>query len=254
MISSISVLTATKNCKLDLIKLKDSLFRQSYQYFHWIIIDACSTDGTAAYLKEISHPTINIISISEPDTGIYNAINKAVTLTRTSHYIVVGADDELYPAAIRLYIDAIDSCKEAIISSIVHTSDRFLCPRNGGNLFDGARLSAVSNHSVGVAIPVILHNTYGLYSEDYRLASDYHFLLRCILNNVSISKADFISGVYASYGRSSTSPYVVIIEQYIGLALESKTLAFLYSWMPITRLLLAFFKSQLALLSPRRSA
>ena len=74
----ISIITATLNSIKYLPDLLDSIHQQSYTNYEHIIIDGGSTDGTLEYLrasKQVNH------IISEPDDGLYDALNKGVKIS-----------------------------------------------------------------------------------------------------------------------------------------------------------------------------
>ena len=58
-----------------------------------LIYDGASTDGTVELLRELESKTPGLKVVSEPDTGIYNALNKGVRDARGEWFYVLGADD-----------------------------------------------------------------------------------------------------------------------------------------------------------------
>jgi len=95
---AISIITATFNASSQLPDLITSLRAQSDRDFEWIVIDGGSTDSTV----ELLHGCGDLVTsmVSEPDFGIYHAINKGIRLSRADYYLVVGADDRLAQHAI----------------------------------------------------------------------------------------------------------------------------------------------------------
>lgn len=69
-----TVITVTKNNFAGFKKTRSSLEKQTYTNWSHVVIDGNSKDGTFLYLESL--PTKNTFFISEPDTGIYNAMNK----------------------------------------------------------------------------------------------------------------------------------------------------------------------------------
>ena len=71
----------------------DSIARQSFKNIEVVLLDGNSTDDTVEIIKRNEH----LISFwkSEPDTGIYDAMNKAVRLATGKWILFLGADDEL---------------------------------------------------------------------------------------------------------------------------------------------------------------
>ena len=85
---AISVITVTFNAAALLPGLMDSLRTQTDRDFEWVVVDGASTDGTVALLNSSG----DILShwISEPDFGIYDAMNKALQMARGEYYLVMG--------------------------------------------------------------------------------------------------------------------------------------------------------------------
>jgi len=92
-----TVITATLNALPLLKRTADSIFRQSFSDWQWIVIDGASIDGTAEWLKVASDSQDGrVFYICEPDQGIYDALNKAVARVRGQWVLFLGAGDSLY--------------------------------------------------------------------------------------------------------------------------------------------------------------
>jgi glycosyltransferase involved in cell wall biosynthesis len=90
----ISVITVSYNCKGTIIDSIKSVLSQTYRDIEYIIIDGDSTDGT----KEIIHSFSSHISkyISEPDGGLYDAINKGIRIATGDIIGILNSDDFFY--------------------------------------------------------------------------------------------------------------------------------------------------------------
>jgi glycosyltransferase involved in cell wall biosynthesis len=94
-IPHISIIIVTYNAANTLQKCLDSIYNQRYPELEIIIIDGKSTDGTVDIIKANSNK-INYWK-SEPDAGIYDAMNKATKHVTGEWVYFMGADDELLP-------------------------------------------------------------------------------------------------------------------------------------------------------------
>lgn len=83
-----SIVTVTRNNLSGLQKTAHSLRTQSFQDYEWIIIDGASTDGTVAWLA-----TQSAQWVSEPDDGIYDAMNKGLARAQGHYIIFLNAGD-----------------------------------------------------------------------------------------------------------------------------------------------------------------
>lgn len=89
----ITVVTSTLNAAGALPYTIDSLRRQLDCRFEWIIVDGASTDGTIELLR--ANEDLIDLWLSEPDTGIYDAWNKACAEVQGEWVLFVGAGDEI---------------------------------------------------------------------------------------------------------------------------------------------------------------
>ena len=82
----LSIITINRNNAAGLRKTMESVFSQTYRDFEYIVVDGASTDGSVDIIREyesvhsLNVQSFNFIWISEPDTGIYNAMNKGVEI------------------------------------------------------------------------------------------------------------------------------------------------------------------------------
>ena len=85
----VTVVTVCRNVKSSLEKTMNSLLHQSYAHIDYVIIDGASTDGTPEMLGK----TEGIRWISEPDKGIYDAMNKGIRMAEGEWVIFMNAGD-----------------------------------------------------------------------------------------------------------------------------------------------------------------
>ena len=90
----ISIITSTRNCIRTIGDTLDSLENQDYKLKECIWIDGASTDGTSEYLASRSI-NFDSVYISEPDNGIYDALNKGLQLVSGDIIGFLHADDVL---------------------------------------------------------------------------------------------------------------------------------------------------------------
>ena len=92
-----SIVTATLNSENSIIKTIESILKQSYKPYQYIIYDGCSTDETISiaesYRRNFEKNGILYSIISEHDTGIYNAFNKGIIKATGDFISFIGAGD-----------------------------------------------------------------------------------------------------------------------------------------------------------------
>jgi len=91
----VSVVTVCFNDLVNLRKTWDSLVSQTNRDWEWVVVDGGSSDGTGHFLEELlkEFPTLNIRYLSENDRGIYDAMNKGVTLAQGNYLIFMNSGD-----------------------------------------------------------------------------------------------------------------------------------------------------------------
>ena len=82
----LTVITATYNAEKYLPNLIKSLREQTCKDFEWIVADGSSTDRTLELLSEVKD--LNLVVSSEPDFGIYDALNRAIKLASDRKSVV----------------------------------------------------------------------------------------------------------------------------------------------------------------------
>ncbi|HYN98536.1 MAG TPA: glycosyltransferase family 2 protein, partial [Actinomycetota bacterium] len=178
-VPKVSVVVASLNAAATLQRCIDSVARQRDVDIELLIVDGGSTDGTLQILES------NGASItyweSEPDRGVYHAWNKALKDATGSWVCFLGADDELSePSTLRTLVDAGERSGADLVCSRV----RYRRAEKGGQPVIGQPWDwSKMTRFMCVAHPGLLHrrllfDRFGEFSEQYRIAGDYEYLLR----------------------------------------------------------------------------
>lgn len=110
----LTIVSVCRNDAWSLTKTCRSVFRQSFQDYEYLVVDGASTDGTAGLIEFWTAQGLITRAISEPDTGVYNAMNKAVAFAQGEFVCFLNAgdvfadDDVLARVHDRLSRDAVD--------------------------------------------------------------------------------------------------------------------------------------------------
>ena len=176
----ISIVTAVFNGEKFLEQSIQSVCSQSYDNFEYIIIDGQSRDNTLDIIRKYDDAID--YWVSEPDRGIYDAWNKALSLTQGEWIMFLGADDFLIPDILNEYLDFIHlqpsdiqfiSAKVELIDSNQKTIKIVGTPWKW-NIFK--RYMNIAH--VGALHHIKLFEMYGTFDIHYKIAGDYDFLLR----------------------------------------------------------------------------
>ena len=87
----ISIVTVVLNDLNGLLRTQASIVSQNYLNYEWVIIDGGSTDGSAEHIK--NNIADSAIWVSEPDQGIYDAMNKGIALSSGNYVVFLNAGD-----------------------------------------------------------------------------------------------------------------------------------------------------------------
>lgn len=99
MSPKLSIITINLNNASGLKKTMDSVFSQTSNDFEYIVVDGGSTDGSKEIILELANQQTNrivdlpFIWISEPDNGIYHAMNKGIQLSRGEYCHFLNSGD-----------------------------------------------------------------------------------------------------------------------------------------------------------------
>jgi glycosyltransferase involved in cell wall biosynthesis len=106
----VSIVTPSYNQAAYLEAAMASVFAQTYPRIEYILIDGASTDGSAAIIQ--SHAARLAYSVSEPDRGQTDAINKGFAKATGKYFAWLNADDLLLPTAVAEAVAFLESHPE----------------------------------------------------------------------------------------------------------------------------------------------
>ena len=181
----------------------------------WVIKDSGDCQATAAWGASIDN--INVQFISEPDKGIYSALNRSLSECSSEFYLVVGSDDSIEPRAIIAIGEMIRSGKFATLDvasfPVMIDGRPFRRKRMRPHFVSVSGL--ISSHSVGTIIRRSLHDTAGLYDENYRILADALFIRRAYQAGARFRHFEGpTTGSFSLSGVSSTQHSRRILEAY----------------------------------------
>ena len=173
------------------------MISQTYSDIEYIIIDGGSTDGSREYIEKQSEEID--YWLSEPDRGIYDAMNKGISKVRGQFCLFLNSGDHLVDQ------NCIEKIVEKGLTADVVGFDTIVgrqiwkAPTNVSYLF----LTATALSHQSTLIKTDLFFKYGLYSTEYRIISDWVFFYKVlILNKCSWQHIDFVLTVFERPGIS----------------------------------------------------
>lgn len=197
---TISVVTATYNSVAQLPRLIGSLRAQTDKDFEWVVADGGSTDGTLALLRDTTD--LKAVISSQPDCGIYDALNRAIKMSSGEYYVVIGADDRFSSNAIADFRKAALESGADIVAARVMSRGQLLRVREGKAWRYGAG-AFITSHSVGTLFRKALHEQFGFYSRKLTIAADSLFVKQACLGGAKRYAASFVAGEFNAGGAST---------------------------------------------------
>jgi len=196
----ISVITPVLNAESFLERCIRSVMEQSYPATEHLIIDGGSTDRSLEIARGFSHLRL----ISEPDAGIYDAMNKGVEKAHGEWLYFLGADDVFFDKRVLHDISQYLSVTLDVIYGDV-ISDRF----DGvyGGSFDAKKIYQTNICHQSIFFRDAVFNQIGLFNVKYRSQADWDHNMRWLLNHeVRKLHVDRVVAHYADAGFSSQNP------------------------------------------------
>lgn len=178
----LSIITINYNNRSGLQKTRDSVIVQSFRDFEWIVIDGGSTDGSKELIEQ--NPEHLSYWVSEPDTGIYNAMNKGIRQAHGEYLLFLNSGDSL------CCDDIVESfcCgnfKEDIISGNIIVNDSIFDVRYSPDESEIDYLFMCNSTILHPSsfIKRSLFEKYGYYDESLKIVSDWKFFFQCLIQH-----------------------------------------------------------------------
>lgn len=188
----VSVLTVVYNGKSSIERTINSVLEQDYPNIEYIIIDGNSNDGTLDIIQKYS--SLLDYYISEPDSGIYDAMNKGIDMCTGDIIGIINSDDWYEPGTIPRIAEEYKKCSTCVQYGLLRLVD------NKGPLevrtFYASRLPQHMISHPTTFVPSSLYKKYGRFNLEYKIAADYDLMLRFYTNEV---KFNFIHEVLANF-------------------------------------------------------
>jgi len=201
----ITIITPSYHAAATIRATIDSVLGQTWQPLEYIVIDGGSTDGTVDILKEYGG---KIRWTSEPDHGIYDAMNKGIRLAAGDYLLFLGADDTL--AAPQTIEQVVKEIQNAGSPDLWCGQVKMFSADTGMVKINGKTLSQV-DAAAGEMPPHqgIFARSRSLrehpFNTRYRICADRDFFLWAWFSGKTIRFGDTIVADYGTQGTSNFS-------------------------------------------------
>ncbi len=191
--SVFSIITICFNSERTIERTIKSVLSQTYKDYEYIIVDGASKDGTLDIVKKYEPLFEGRMKWkSEPDNGIYNAMNKGILRATGDIIGIVNSDDWLEP-------DALENVNNAFSANNNNLNSLYCGGINyhftNGNikkwsvnlksLHRNAKYYFISGiRHPGLFVPKEIYNKVGIFNDKMKVAADSDFMLRCYFSGI----------------------------------------------------------------------
>ncbi len=221
MTPTLSIITVNFNNIDGLKKTLNSVMSQTETDFEYIIIDGASNDGSAELIKEYAeHPEYGkkiTHWVSEPDSGIYNAMNKGIKTANGYYCLFLNSGDYLISDSVVSSINKLNTKPCIYYADAQYAIDnKFTILLDYEDSIDANYflIGNTVNHQ-NTLIPLEILKKYN-YDEQYSIKADWFFFLFIAYKEICKFKhLDFKIAVYDFSGMSSSGAYEHQIDEEI---------------------------------------
>ena len=183
----LTIITINRNNAAGLEKTLQSVAAQTFKEFEYVVVDGASTDGSVEVIKRYESQFAHLKWVSEPDSGIYNAMNKGIRMASGDYIQILNSADCL--AAPDVMGRMLKELEKAGCPSILY-GNMVKCFPDGHRVVDksfaGHEITMLGmyngtlNHDP-TFVRRDLFGKYGYYDENLRIVSDWKWYLQAII-------------------------------------------------------------------------
>lgn len=202
-----SIITVCFNAEKVIRPTMESVLKQDYENFEYIIVDGASTDGTVAVIQEHARKDARIQWRSEPDSGVFNAMNKGIQRAQGDFLLFLNAGDEFHSADILQRAAEIAEGADVIIGDVAFKRENGLSKHVypvGEELLNNLKKGESVCHQVVFAAKDTL--TEG-FDERYTTCADYDWICRQVNADKKIVKLNAVVVDYDISGITFQTKY-----------------------------------------------
>ena len=181
-----SIITVTWNAAGVILPTLESVQRQTSSDYEMLIIDGASTDDTLAIVRQASIPSMRVFS--EPDKGLYDAMNKGIERARGRYIVFLNAGDAFADDAVLARLARLASGNPGVIYGQTQLVD------SGRNVVGDRHLTAPKRLTADSFLNgmVVCHQAFFArrdlvprYDLQYRFSADYDWCIKVLRSSTS---------------------------------------------------------------------
>ncbi len=206
----VSIITVCRNAEKTIRDTIESVLLQTWKDVEYIIIDGASTDDTveiiSQYLDQVDH------FVSEPDEGMYYALNKALKIASGEIVGIINSDDWYEPDALEKVVEAFSKSD----ADVVYGRQYMVHDENVKALMPNLPLHEIW-HGMPMGHPTVfvkksVYDRLGGFDTSYRIVADHELMLRFYTSGVKFFETDAVLSNFRLTGISSKNRRAVMDE------------------------------------------
>ena len=199
-----SIITVCRNSAETIRETFDSILSQSCEDYEYLVIDGDSTDGTKEIVQEYELKFEGRMRwVSEPDKGIYDAMNKGIRMARGDYLNFMNAGDSFIG-------DALEKTRQWMLAhpqaDVYYGITRLVNQKGEESHLRRFHHSLIPQGCMichqSIFTKASLFQQIGVYRTQFRIAADYDFYLRAMLRQASFCPMDVMVVNYREDGLS----------------------------------------------------
>ncbi len=199
----VSIVTVCYNAEKTIEQTIKSVIGQTYQHMEYIIVDGASSDDTLKIIDQYRN-LIDIV-ISEPDSGLYEAMNKGIKIASGDVIGLLNADDWYEPDAVECIVKRFQRFDHiGVISGRIRfiDKDRVIGTSKHKDIQEIWKKMPIAHPAAFIRRDV--YRAIGLYDTSFKISADYDFVFRCYLKGIKFAYLDDILTNFRISGISGT--------------------------------------------------
>ena len=213
LVRKLSIITVVDRNLNGIINIYNQIGKYLSADVEWIIKDSSRCDATKKWGNSVSSENLRFISSN--DSGIYEALNQAISHSTGEFYVTLGADDSLFSNCLSGFLEDYNNLSffDILVFPVIVNKQKHFASKYCPTFVSVASL--VTSHSVGTFIKKSIHQKIGFYDQSYKILADSLFLTKAFRSDFRFFyiKGEPI-GEFGTGGISSTNFQVRFYEAY----------------------------------------
>ncbi|PKA82125.1 glycosyltransferase involved in cell wall biosynthesis [Ulvibacter sp. MAR_2010_11] len=199
----LSIITVNFNNAEGLNRTIQSVAEQDFSDLEYIVVDGNSSDDSVAIIKK--HESVVSQWISEPDTGVYHAMNKGIGMATGDYLLFLNSGDHFYKVGVLSKIEKYLTAEDLLLFDIHVTGQgKDFIKKHPDSLRFSYLFEETFAHQA-VIIKRSLFESVGLYDESYTIVSDWKFFIHAVKQGASYKTIHEVLTTYYLDGMSATA-------------------------------------------------